>query len=89
MIVSWPTTRSSSFLVTIACGLAGDVGPLAEGRRVVLIDPRGRSRSDPPDDTDGFSIDTLVDDLETVRKAVGAEHVSVFGSSASGAVASR
>ena len=80
---------SQVLLVTIACWLAGDVDRLAEGRRVVLIDPRGRGRSDPPRDAQGLSVDTLVDDLDVVRRAVAAERVSVLGWSASGAVASR
>lgn len=76
-------------LVTIACWLARDVDPLADGRRVVLVDPRGRGRSDPPSDPGRLSVDTLVDDLDAVRRAVDAERVSLFGWSASGAVACR
>jgi pimeloyl-ACP methyl ester carboxylesterase len=76
-------------LVTIACWLAGDVDALADGRRVVLVDPRGRGRSDSPSDAEPFSVDVLVDDLDAVRKAVAADRVSVFGWSGSGAVAAR
>lgn len=76
-------------LVTIACWLAGDVDGLADGRRVILVDPRGRGRSDSPGDAEALSVDLLVDDLDAVRKAVAADRVSVFGWSASGAVAAR
>ena len=76
-------------LVTIACWLSRDMDRLAEGRRVVFVDPRGRGRSDAPDDDEALSVDTLVDDLDAVRAAIGAEHVNVLGWSASGAVACR
>jgi len=51
---------------------------LAKGRRLVLFDPRGRGRSDsvPPAKV---SLDYQIRDLETIRKAVGAEKVALIG----------
>lgn len=58
--------------------------PLARGRRIVTYDPRGRGRSSavPPD---RVSFDLLLSDLETVRRAVGAEKVALIGWSGGGA----
>lgn len=61
-----------------------------ESALLVLMSTASRTRStDPPSDSEDLSIDTLVDDLEAVRRAVAAERVSVLGWSSSGAVASR
>jgi 3-oxoadipate enol-lactonase len=56
---------------------------LARGRRIVTYDPRGRGRSDsvPPE---RVSFDLLLGDLETVRRAVGAERVAIIGWSGGG-----
>ena len=57
--------------------------PLADGRRIVTYDPRGRGRSQavPPDKV---SLDLLLSDLDTVRRAIGAEQVSLIGWSGAG-----
>ena len=56
---------------------------LAKGRRVVTYDPRGRGRSQavPPD---RVSLDLLLADFDTVRRAVGAEQAAVIGWSGAG-----
>jgi pimeloyl-ACP methyl ester carboxylesterase len=56
---------------------------LAKGRRVVTYDPRGRGRSAavPPA---RVSLDALLVDLDTVRRAVGAERAAVIGWSGAG-----
>ncbi|HET7038420.1 MAG TPA: alpha/beta hydrolase [Gemmatimonadales bacterium] len=56
---------------------------LARGRRVVTYDPRGRGRSDPVPPAK-VSLDLLLLDLETVRRAVGAERVALIGWSGAG-----
>jgi pimeloyl-ACP methyl ester carboxylesterase len=56
---------------------------LAEGRRVVTYDPRGRGKSQAAP-LDRVSLDYLLSDLETVRRAVGAERVALIGWSGGG-----
>jgi proline iminopeptidase len=56
---------------------------LATGRRIVTYDPRGRGRSAavPPAKV---SLDALLVDLDTVRRAVGAERAAIVGWSGGG-----
>lgn len=56
---------------------------LARGRRIVTYDPRGRGRSAavPPS---RVSLDALLVDLDTVRRAVGAERAAIIGWSGAG-----
>lgn len=56
---------------------------LADGRRVVTYDPRGRGRSDSVP-ADKISLDHLLIDIDTVRQAVGAEKVAIIGWSGPG-----
>lgn len=56
---------------------------LARGRRIVTYDPRGRGRSDSVA-ADKVSLDHLLLDLETVRRAVGADSVALIGWSGGG-----
>lgn len=56
---------------------------LARGRRIVTYDPRGRGRSAavPPAKV---SLDALLTDLDTIRRAVGAERAAIIGWSGAG-----
>jgi pimeloyl-ACP methyl ester carboxylesterase len=56
---------------------------LADGRRVVTYDPRGRGKSQAAP-LDRVSLDFLQSDLEAVRRAVGAERVALIGWSGGG-----
>lgn len=56
---------------------------LARGRRIVTYDPRGRGRSAPVPPAK-VSLDALLTDLDTVRRAVGAERAAVIGWSGGG-----
>ena len=56
---------------------------LAVDRRIVTYDPRGRGQSDPVE-ADKVSLDHLLIDLETVRKAVSAEKIAIIGWSGAG-----
>lgn len=56
---------------------------LAKGRRVVTYDPRGRGGSQAVK-PDRVSLDLLLTDLDTVRRAVGAEKTAIIGWSGSG-----
>lgn len=57
--------------------------PLARGRRIVTYDPRGRGRSAAVA-LDKVSLDMLLVDLDTVRRAVGAERIAIIGWSGGG-----
>ncbi|HEX6218902.1 MAG TPA: alpha/beta hydrolase, partial [Sphingomicrobium sp.] len=56
---------------------------LAKGRRIVTYDPRGRGRSQSVA-PDKVSLDLLLSDMETVRRAVGAEQIAIIGWSGAG-----
>jgi proline iminopeptidase len=56
---------------------------LADGRRIVTYDPRGRGKSAPAP-KGALSLDHLLIDFETVRQATGAEKVSIIGWSGAG-----
>lgn len=56
---------------------------LATGRRVITYDPRGRGKSQAVT-PDKVSLDLLLTDLETVRKAIGEERIAIIGWSGGG-----
>lgn len=55
--------------------------PLAEGRRLILYDPRSRGRSSAVTDSRYLSLEDDVADLEAVRRYFGLERMSLLGSS--------
>jgi proline-specific peptidase len=61
--------------------------PLAKGRRVVLYDQLGSGDSDRPDDPSLWTVETFLDQLRTVREALGLERLILFGSSWGGMLA--
>jgi proline-specific peptidase len=65
----------------------GNLGGLAERRRVVRLDTRGTGRSQGPDDPAGYAPGQLVADLESVRVALGERRVDLLGHSAGGPIA--
>lgn len=56
---------------------------LAKGRRVVTYDPRGRGKSQAAP-LERVTLDYLQSDLDTVRRAVGAERIALIGWSGGG-----
>jgi pimeloyl-ACP methyl ester carboxylesterase len=56
---------------------------LAQGRRVVTYDPRGRGKSQAAP-LERVTLNFLLSDLDTVRRAVGAERVALIGWSGGG-----
>jgi proline iminopeptidase len=55
--------------------------PLAEGRRLILYDPRSRGRSSAVTDRRHLGLDHDVRDLEAIRRYFGLDSMSVLGSS--------
>jgi L-proline amide hydrolase len=64
------------------------VGALAEeGRRVVFYDQLGSGESGRPDDPSLWTVETFLDQLRSVRQALGLEQIHLFGSSWGGMLA--
>ena len=66
-------------IVPAALYLHRDLRALANGRRVVFYDMRGRGRSDRVEDTTHITIQWDVRDLESVRRHVGVERFVPIG----------
>ncbi|MBV9608229.1 MAG: alpha/beta fold hydrolase, partial [Acidobacteria bacterium] len=60
---------------------------LARHNRVVFIDERGSGRSPQLDDPRQYTIENMVDDLESVRQALGLGKISLLGHSFGGVLA--
>jgi pimeloyl-ACP methyl ester carboxylesterase len=76
-------TGGETVLAPFALFYGSALDPLAHGRRIVTYDPRGRGRSDSVP-LEKVSLDLLQLDLETVRRAVGADRVALIGWSGGG-----
>lgn len=53
----------------------------AEGRRVVVYDQLGCGSSDRPDDSDLWTVELFVDELRTLREALGLDRIHLLGTS--------
>jgi proline iminopeptidase len=62
------------------------VAPLAEGRTLILYDPRDRGRSDPMPDSTRLGLEYEINDLETVRRFFALERLNLIGWSYLGGV---
>jgi proline iminopeptidase len=78
---------AETVIIPNANWLAELVHPLAEGRRLILYDPRSRGRSSAVTDGRHLSLEEDVADLEAVRRYFGLEKVSLLGASYHAAVA--
>lgn len=61
--------------------------PLARHNRLIFIDERGSGRSQKLDDPSGYTVENMVEDVETVRQALGLGKISLLGHSYGGALA--
>jgi len=61
--------------------------PLARNHRLVFIDERGSGRSEKLEDPKGYTNDAMVEDVETVRVALGLGDVDMLGHSCGGVLA--
>ena len=65
-----------------------DIGPrLAEEHRVIALTPRGFGESDAPNDSSGYTIDTLVEDLRALLDTLHVDRATLVAHSISGTVA--
>ena len=64
------------------------LGALAEqGRRVVFYDQLGSGESDRPDDPSLWTVETFIEQLQSVRDGLGLDEIHLFGSSWGGMLA--
>jgi len=61
--------------------------PLARHNKVIFIDERGSGRSQKLEDASGYTVENMVEDVETVRQALGLGKISLLGHSYGGALA--
>ena len=61
--------------------------PLARHHRLIFIDERGSGRSQKLEDPSGYTVENMVEDVESVRKALGLTKISLLGHSYGGVLA--
>ncbi len=72
-------TGSDTVVIPAAAGLAADLESLAQGRRLIFYDQRGRGQSDLDPSESSIWSDYEVDDLETIRQHFGLDQMSIIG----------
>lgn len=61
--------------------------PLIKTNRLIFIDERGSGRSQKLEDPKGYTVENMVEDVETVRKSLGLGKISLLGHSFGGVLA--
>jgi proline iminopeptidase len=61
--------------------------PLARHHKLIFIDERGSGRSQKLEDPTGYTVENMVEDVESVRQALGLGKISLLGHSYGGALA--
>jgi proline iminopeptidase len=61
--------------------------PLARSHRVVFIDERGSGRSEKLEDPSGYTVEAMVEDVESVRTSLGLGRIDLLGHSCGGVLA--
>src|SRR5437870_8555153 len=61
--------------------------PLARRHKLIFIDERGSGRSQKLEDPAGYTIENMVEDVESVRQALGLGKINLLGHSYGGALA--
>lgn len=72
---------TQAVVVPGAMGLAGEFEKLTDGRCIVFYDIRGHGRSGAIDDAAKIGLEHDVRDIETIRRRIGAEKISLVGHS--------
>ncbi len=70
-----------------ASAYLGDLGGLAAGRRLILLDLRGTGDSGIPTDESTYRVDNQVGDIESLRAHLGLERMDLLAHSAGGNLA--
>ena len=61
--------------------------PLARHHQLIFIDERGSGRSQKLEDATGYTVENMVEDVESVRQALGLGKINLLGHSYGGALA--
>src|SRR6476646_6165373 len=61
--------------------------PLARGHRLIFIDERGSGRSEKLEDASQYTVENMVEDVESVRQALHLGKISLMGHSYGGVLA--
>jgi len=61
--------------------------PLIKTNRLIFIDERGSGRSQKLEDPKGYTVENMVEDIETVRQSLGLGKISLLGHSFGGVLA--
>jgi proline iminopeptidase len=61
--------------------------PLARHHRLIFIDERGSGRSQTLEDPSGYTVENMVEDVESVRQALGLGQITLLGHSYGGVLA--
>ncbi|HET9402186.1 MAG TPA: proline iminopeptidase-family hydrolase [Candidatus Acidoferrales bacterium] len=61
--------------------------PLARHNKLIFIDERGSGRSEKLEDPAGYTVENMVEDVESVRQALGLGKISLLGHSYGGVLA--
>lgn len=89
--LTWGTSGSVVVLLpgfSLTAHAFDDIGPrLAVGHRVIALTPRGFGESDAPDDSSGYTINTLVGDLRALLDSLRIPRAAIVAHSLSGTVA--
>lgn len=94
-LLAYRAVGSGAPLVCLAGGpmrasrYLGDLGGLADRVPLVLLDHRGTGESAEPADPASYRCDRLVDDVEALRRALGADRIDLLGHSAGGSLTVR
>src|SRR5512141_2750598 len=91
----WYTTAGRGSTIVVVHGgpgmdhksLAADLEPLTRKHRLVYYDQRGGGRSTLPGDTKLLTIDHHVEDLESLRRHLGIEKMTILAHSFGPAIA--
>jgi proline iminopeptidase len=61
--------------------------PLARNNRLIFIDERGSGRSQKAENVSAYTVDNMIEDVETVRKELGLGKINLMGHSCGGVLA--